>query len=159
MVFGSFGVFAECVGKKGKDFHDCLKQQLIQPSSKELTQSNERINEKCRYEPKYFPKINKYIERLVGDVDCVMADVMADDQMIAGYWIEEKSKTLFIAINNIRAGRDIDIDFYGFDERYKTSMLEKIDNISSIKFLKRFSYNGATQPQIEMRLNEAGFKR
>jgi len=33
MVFGSFGVFAECIGKQGKDFHDCLKQQLTQPNA------------------------------------------------------------------------------------------------------------------------------
>lgn len=113
----------------------------------------------CRNEPKFFPKINTYIDRLVGDADCVMADVMEDDQMIAGYWVEEKTKTMFIAINNIRAGRDIDIGFYGYDERYKTSMLEKIENISSIKFVKRFSYNGATQPQIEMRLDNGEWKR
>lgn len=113
----------------------------------------------CRNEPKFFPKINTYLDRLVGDADCVMADVMEDDQMIAGYWVEEKTKTMFIAINNIRAGRDIDIGFYGYDDRYKTSMLEKIENISSIKFVKRFSYNGATQPQIEMRLDNGGWKR
>jgi hypothetical protein len=113
----------------------------------------------CRNEPKFFPKINTYLDRLVGDADCVMADAMQDDLMIAGYWIEDKSTTMFIAINNIRAGRDIDIDFYGYNDGYKTSMLEKIENVSSIKFVKRFSYNGATQPQIEMRLNEGGFKR
>ena len=66
---------------------------------------------------------------------------------------------MFIAINNIRAGRDIDIGFDGYDDRYKTSMLEKIENISSIQFVKRFSYNGATQPQIEMRLDNGGWKR
>ena len=38
-------------------------------------------------------------------------------------------------------------------------MLEKIENVSSIKFVKRFSYNGATQPQIEMRLDKGGWKR
>ena len=113
----------------------------------------------CRNEPKFFPKINTYIDRLVGDADCVMADVMEDDLMIAGYWVEEETKTMFIAINNIRAGRDIDIWFYGYNDLYITSMLEKIENVSSIKFVKRFSYNGATQPQIEMRLNEGGFKR
>ena len=33
--FGSFGVSADCIGKKGKDFHDCLKQQLTQPKKSE----------------------------------------------------------------------------------------------------------------------------
>mgnify|MGYP001258677442 FL=1 len=66
---------------------------------------------------------------------------------------------MFIAINNIRAGRDIDIDFYGYNEKYKESMLEKIENVDKIKFVKRFSYNGATKPQVELRLREAGFKR
>tara|TARA_B110000908_G_C9999549_1_gene333504 strand:+ start:76 stop:429 length:354 start_codon:yes stop_codon:yes gene_type:complete len=113
----------------------------------------------CRNEPKYFPKIDTYIDRLVGDASCVMPGVLEDDLMIAGYWIEETTKTMFIAINNIRAGRDIDIDFYGYNNKYKESMLEKVENIDSIEFLKRFSYNGAIKPQVELRLNEAGFKR
>ena len=100
-----------------------------------------------------------YLDRLVGDASCVMPGVMQDDSMIAGYWIEETTKTMFIAINNIRAGRDIDIDFYGYNEKYKESMLEKVENVDKIKFVKRFSYNGATKPQVELRLREAGFKR
>ena len=32
MVFGSFGAFADCVGKKGKEFHKCLQKQLTQPN-------------------------------------------------------------------------------------------------------------------------------
>ena len=42
LTFGSFAVGADCVGKKGKDFHDCLKQQLIQPKKAKL------IDLKCR---------------------------------------------------------------------------------------------------------------
>ena len=99
------------------------------------------------------------MDRLVGDASCVMPGVMKDDSMIAGYWIEETTKTMFIAINNIRAGKDINIDFYGYDEKYKESMLEKVENVDAIKFIKRFSYNGATKPQVELRLKEAGFKR
>ena len=79
--------------------------------------------------------------------------------MLAGYWFEEKTATLFIVINNIRVGKDIDLDYYGFNENYINSLLKRIDNAKAIKLRRRFSYDGSIQPQIELRLEEAGFKR
>lgn len=94
------------------------------------------------------------MDRLVGDASCVMADIMNDDAMIAGYWVEDKTKTMFIAINNIRVGRDIDLERYGYTELYKSNLLERVEYIQKIKFVKRFSYDGSIQPQIELKLNE-----
>ncbi|MDA9044892.1 hypothetical protein N9H95_03220 [Gammaproteobacteria bacterium] len=108
----------------------------------------------CRNEPKYFPKLDYYMDRLVGDASCVMADIINDDAMIAGYWIEDKTRTMFIAINNIRVGRDIDIEKYGYTELYKSNLLDRVEYIKKIKFVKRFSYDGSIQPQIELKLNE-----
>ena len=169
--FGSFGVSADCVGKKGKDFHDCLKQQLTQPNkkdsssqkSKDLANSNlnstRTANGNCRYEKKYYPKIDRYMDIMVGDAQCVMKGIMSDDQMIAGYWIEDKSNTMFVAVNNIRAGRDIDMDFYGFNRNYENSLADKIDNIETVKFIKRFSYNASPKPEVQMNLDKEGWKR
>ena len=113
----------------------------------------------CRYEKKYYPKIDRYMDILVGDAQCVMKGIMSDDSMIAGYWIEDKSNTMFVAVNNIRAGRDIDIDFYGFDRNYEQSLADKIDNIETVKFIKRFSYNGSPKPEVQMNLDKEGWKR
>jgi len=80
--------------------------------------------------------------------------------MIAGYWIEKRTNTtLFIAINNIRAGKDIDLEFYGYEELYLKRLSERITDTDSIKFIRIYSYNGAEQPQIERNLREGGFRR
>ncbi len=94
-----------------------------------------------------------------GSYDCVLALQMEADDMLAGFWFEEKTETLFIAINNIRVGKDIDFEYYGFNQNYIDSLQKKIDNVKTIKLLRRFSYDGSIQPQIELRLEEAGFKR
>ncbi|MDC0467167.1 hypothetical protein OAN62_04280 [Gammaproteobacteria bacterium] len=41
----------------------------------------------------------------------------------------------------------------------KESMLEKVENVDEIKFVKRYGYNGATKPQVELGLKEADFRR
>lgn len=117
------------------------------------------ISAECRQVPIYEAKYDFTWYQTHGTHDCVMAGLMKDDEMIAGYWLEEKTKTLFIAINNIRVGKDIDLDRYGFNQSYIDSLLKTIDDIESVKLLRRFTYDGSTQPQIELRLNEAGFKR
>ena len=84
---------------------------------------------------------------------------MEAEDMLAGFWFEEKTETLFIVINNIRVGKDIELDYYGFNQNYIDSLLNKIDNVKAIKLQRRFSYDGSIQPQVELRLEEAGFKR
>lgn len=107
------------------------------------------------YEPKYdFTWYDTH-----GSYDCVLALQMEADDMLAGFWFEEKTETLFIAINNIRVGKDIDFEYYGFNQNYINSLQKKIDNVKTIKLLRRFSYDGSIQPQIELRLEEGGFKR
>ena len=99
------------------------------------------------------------LDRVVGNYDCVLDDVMEDDLMLAGYWVEDKTKTMFLVINNFRAGKKIDLDFYGFDKRYKNSLLSRIDNLKDIKLVERYSFNGSEKPQIEKNLKKEGWRR
>ena len=39
---------------------------------------------------------------------------------------------MIIAINNIRVGKDIDFDYYGFNQNYIDSLQKKIDNVKKI---------------------------
>ena len=116
-------------------------------------------NAECRKVPVYETKYDFTWYDTHGSYDCVLAIQMEADDMLAGFWFEEKTETLFIAINNIRVGKDIDFDYYGFNQNYIDSLQKKIDNVKTIKLLRRFSYDGSIQPQIELRLKEAGFKR
>ena len=114
----------------------------------------------CTIKSEYNPTLDFTFNRLHGTRDCVLDGIMKDDLMIAGYWIEKRTNTtLFIAINNIRAGKDIDLEFYGYEELYLKQLSESITDTDSIKFIKRYSYNGAEQPQIERNLREGGFRR
>tara|TARA_B100000575_G_C22932761_1_gene540426 strand:+ start:28 stop:429 length:402 start_codon:yes stop_codon:yes gene_type:complete len=113
----------------------------------------------CILKDEYNPKIDFTFKKLYGTHDCVLDDIMKDDSMIAGYWLEDRSKTLFIVINNIRAGRDIDFDSYGYNQRYLQGLSKRINNAEDIQFKRRFSYNGAEQPQIESILRQEGFRR
>ena len=113
----------------------------------------------CTTEKKYYPKIKMSLDRVVGNYDCVLDDVMEDDLMLAGYWVEDKTKTMFLVINNFRAGKKIDLDFYGFDTRYKNSLLSRIDNLKDIKLIERYSFNGSEKPQIEKNLKTEGWRR
>ena len=113
----------------------------------------------CTIEKKYYPKMKMSLDRVVGNYDCVLDDVMEDDLMLAGYWVEDKTKTMFLVINNFRAGKKIDLDFYGFDTRYKNSLLSRIDNLKDIKLIERYSFNGSEKPQIEKNLKTEGWRR
>ena len=113
----------------------------------------------CTTEKKYYPKMKMSLDRVVGNYDCVLDDVMEDDLMLAGYWVEDKTKTMFLVINNFRAGKKIDLDFYGFDTRYKNSLLSRIDNLKDIKLIERYSFNGSEKPQIEKNLKTEGWRR
>jgi len=113
----------------------------------------------CTTEKKYYPKMKMSLDRVVGNYDCVLDDVMEDDLMLAGYWVEDKTKTMFLVINNFRAGKKIDLDFYGFDKRYKNSLLSRIDNLKDIKLIERYSFNGSEKPQIEKNLKKEGWRR
>ena len=35
------------------------------------------------------------LDRVVGNYDCVLDDVMEDDLMLAGYWVEDKPRLCF----------------------------------------------------------------
>ena len=59
-----------------------------------------------------------FLQETHGSYDCVLAEQMEADDMLAGFWFEEKTETLFIVINNIRVGKDIDLDYYGFNKNY-----------------------------------------
>ena len=120
---------------------------------------HESAYSECRKVPIYEAKYDFTWYQTHGSYDCVLAEQMESDDMLAGYWFEEKPGTLFIVINNIRVGKDIDLDYYGFNENYINSLLKRIDNAKAIKLRRRFSYDGSVQPQIELRLEEAGFKR
>jgi len=113
----------------------------------------------CIEKKEYNAKLDFNFKKLYGTHDCVLDDIMKDDSMIAGYWLEERSKTLFIVINNIRVGRDIDLDAYGYNQKYLQGLSKRIDDAEDIQFKRRFSYNGAEQPQIEKVLRQEGFKR
>ena len=114
----------------------------------------------CTIKSEHDPKLNFTFNQLHGTHDCVMDDIMEDDLMISGYWIEKRANTtLFIAINNIRAGRDIDLEHYGYGELYLKKLSERITDAHSIIFIRRYSYNGAEQPQVEKNLREGGFRR
>ena len=79
--------------------------------------------------------------------------------MLAGYWVEDKTKTMFLVINNFRAGKQIEMDFYGYDEKYKKSLLSRIDNLTDLKLIGRYSYNGSEKPEIEKNLSKEGWQR
>ena len=114
----------------------------------------------CTIKSEYNAKLNFTFNKLHGTHDCVMDDIMEDDLMISGYWTEKRTNTtLFIVINNIRAGRDIDLDYYGYGELYLKDLSERITDANRIKFIKRYSYNGAEQPQVEKNLSQRGFRR
>ena len=113
----------------------------------------------CSTEKKYYPKMEMSLDRVVGNYDCVLDDVMKDDLMLAGYWVEDKTKTMFLVINNFRAGKQIEIDFYGYDEKYKKSLLSRIDNLTDLKLIGRYSYNGSEKPEIEKNLSKEGWQR
>ena len=113
----------------------------------------------CSTEKKYYPKIEMSLDRVVGNYDCVLDDVMKDDLMLAGYWVEDKTKTMFLVINNFRAGKQIEMDFYGYDEKYKKSLLSRIDNLTDLKLIGRYSYNGSEKPEIEKNLSKEGWQR
>ena len=117
------------------------------------------LNAECRKVAVYEAKYDFTWYQTHGSYDCVLAEQMEADDMLAGFWFEEKTETLFIVINNIRVGKDIDLDYYGFNQNYIDSLLNKIDNVKAIKLQRRFSYDGSLQPQVELRLEEAGFKR
>ena len=113
----------------------------------------------CSTEKKYYPKMEMSLDRVVGNYDCVLDDVMKDDLMLAGYWVEDKTKTMFLVINNFRAGKQIEIDLYGYDEKYKKSLLSRIDNLTDLKLIGRYSYNGSEKPEIEKNLSKEGWQR
>ena len=113
----------------------------------------------CIEKDEYNAKLDFTFKRLYGTHTCVLDDIMKDDTMIAGYWLEDRSKTLFIVINNIRVGRDIDLDTYGYNQKYLQELSKRIDDAEDIQFKRRFSYNGAEQPQIERILRQEGFRR
>ena len=113
----------------------------------------------CSIEKKYYPKMEMSLDRVVGNYDCVLDDVMKDDLMLAGYWVEDKTKTMFLVINNFRAGKQIEMDFYGYDEKYKKSLLSRIDNLTDLKLIGRYSYNGSEKPEIEKNLSKEGWQR
>ena len=113
----------------------------------------------CIEKSEYDARLDFTFKKLYGTHDCVLDDIMKDDLMIAGYWLEERSKTLFIVINNIRAGRDIDLETYGYNQKYLQGLSKRIDDAEDVKFKRRFSYNGAEQPQIERILMQEGFRR
>ena len=113
----------------------------------------------CKTEKEYWPKVNMYVDNIVGTHDCVMEPVMKADSMLAGYWVEEKTKTLFLVINNIRMGKDIDLDYYGFNDKYRESLLKDITDIEDVKLLRRYIWDGSSQPQIENNLSKAGWVR
>ena len=113
----------------------------------------------CVERGEYDAKLDFTFTKIYGSHDCVMDDAMKNDPMIAGYWVEERSKTLFIAINNFRAGKDIDLEFYGFNQRYLDDFLERIEDVSDVKFKKRYSYNGSPYPEVNKILKEEGFRR
>ena len=113
----------------------------------------------CSTEKKYYPKMEMSLDRVVGNYDCVLDDVMKDDLMLAGYWVEDKTKTMFLVINNFRAGKQIEIDFYGYDEKYKKSLLSRIDNLTDLKLIGRYSSNGSEKPEIEKNLSKEGWQR
>ena len=113
----------------------------------------------CSTEKKYYPKMEMSLDRVVGNFDCVLDDVMKDDLMLAGYWVEDKTKTMFLVINNFRAGKQIEMDFYGYDEKYKKSLLSRIDNLTDLKLIGRYSYNGSEKPEIEKNLSKEGWQR
>ena len=117
------------------------------------------LNAECRKVAVYEAKYDFTWYQTHGSYECVLAEQMEADDMLAGFWFEEKTETLFIVINNIRVGKDIDLDYYGFNKNYIDSLLNKIDNVKAIKLQRRFSYDGSIQPQVELRLEEAGFKR
>tara|TARA_B100001057_G_scaffold468245_1_gene527217 strand:+ start:3557 stop:3805 length:249 start_codon:yes stop_codon:yes gene_type:complete len=58
-----------------------------------------------------------------------------------------------------RIGRLIDLEFYGFDNKYLKSLKSRIDNLDDIKLLERYSFNGAEKPQIEKNLSKEGWRR
>ena len=113
----------------------------------------------CIEKDEYNAKLDFTFKKLYGTHTCVLDDIMKDDSMIAGYWLEDRSKTLFIVINNIRVGRDIDLDTYGYNQKYLQGLSKRIDDAEDIQFKRRFSYNGAEQPQIERILRQEGFRR
>ena len=113
----------------------------------------------CSIEKEFHAKMNMSIDIVIGNYDCVLEDIMNDDSMIAGYWVEDKTKTMFLVINNFRAGKQIEMDFYGFDEKYKKSLLSRINNLTDLKLIGRYSYNGAEKPEIEKNLSKEGWRR
>ena len=115
--------------------------------------------ENCSIEKEFHAKMNMSIDIVIGNYDCVLEDIMNDDSMIAGYWVEDKTKTMFLVINNFRAGKQIEMDFYGYDEKYKKSLLSRIDNLTDLKLIGRYSYNGSEKPEIEKNLSKEGWRR
>ena len=113
----------------------------------------------CKTVKEYWPKVNMYVDNIVGTHDCVMEPVMKADSMLAGYWVEDKTKTLFLVINNIRMGKDIDLDYYGFNDKYRESLLKDMTDIEDVKLLRRYTWDGSSQPQIENNLSKAGWVR
>ena len=63
---------------------------------------HESAYSECRKVPIYEAKYDFTWYQTHGSYDCVLAEQMESDDMLAGYWFEEKTGTLFIVINNIR---------------------------------------------------------
>ena len=77
------------------------------------------------------------------------------------------------AFQKIIANEDLEISFivprydsqdqilkqYAEKNKIDYLLIENVNLDKSIKLLRRFSYDGSVQPQIELRLEEGGFKR
>ena len=56
-------------------------------------------------------------------------------------------------------GKDIDLDYYGFNDKYRESLLKDMTDIEDVKLLRRYTWDGSSQPQIENNLSKAGWVR
>jgi hypothetical protein len=75
---------------------------------------------------------------------------MSKDKMVEGYWLA--GKTLSIVINNIRASKDINLGFYGFNDFQALKLAKKIDEASEVRWVKLYNKFGIPKVKIEKKM-------
>lgn len=90
------------------------------------------------------------VQHVEGTADCVMPDLMKRDKMIAGYYVE--GDAMYLIINNIRNGKDINLDFYGFTKDNAAGIASGIDDVNSVLYVKRYNSYGIPDPKLEKRI-------